>query len=86
MELARTISQWRTIVIDVAHKTATAIALDLGPLPLDPPVIDGLKEGHDLIFLLKSELGFVDLGERDGALVASLEIVTRRIERKGTQI
>lgn len=86
MELPRTVGQWWAIIIDVAHEMATALAHDLGPLPLEPPVIDGLKEGLDLVFLLEFELGFVDLVERESTLVASLKIVIWRIESKGAQI
>jgi hypothetical protein len=77
VELAGTVRERRTVVVNVPNKTPTAAALDLGPLPLDPPVVDGLEEGLDLVLLLEPELGGVDPREGKRALVPSLEVELR---------
>ena len=77
VELAGTGCERRTIVVNVANKTPTAAALDLGPLPLDPPVVDGLEEGPDLVLLLEPELRGVDPREGKRALVPGLEVELR---------
>lgn len=74
VKLAGTISKRRAVVIHITNQRATAIALDLGPLPLDSPVIKGLKERSDLVLLLESELGGVDYGKGGRALVSGLKV------------
>jgi hypothetical protein len=58
---------------DTVRERRTIAALDLGPLPLDPPVVDGLEEGLDLV-LLEPKLGGVDPREGKRALVPGLEV------------
>lgn len=77
VELTGAVCERRTVVVDVANKTAAAIAFDLGPLPLDPPVIDGLEEGSDLVLLLESKFGVVDTREGKRTLVAGLKVEVR---------
>lgn len=86
MELPRRFRQRRAIVVDVTHEAAAAAALDLDPLPLDPPVIEGFEEGHDLVLFLEVEFGGVDDGEGEGAFVASLEVEIRWVEVVGVEV
>lgn len=86
MKLTGTIGKRWTIVIDVAKETVTGVALDLGPLPLDSPVVDGFEEGAKLVLLLELELGGVRDGEGDGALVAGFDVEVRRVRINGVQI
>jgi hypothetical protein len=86
VELADTVRERRTItVINVPNKTPKATALDLCPLPLDPPVVDGLEEGLDLV-LLEPELGGVDPQEGKRALVPSHEVELQWEEMGQTEI
>ena len=62
------------------------MALHLGPLALDSLVIKGFEEGSDLVLFLELELGGVDGGEREGALVAGLEAEIRREEVGGVEV
>lgn len=59
MELTGTVRERRTIVVHVTDKTPAVVALDLSPLPLDPPVVDGLEKGYKLVLLLEPDLGGV---------------------------
>lgn len=86
MELTGTVGERRTIIVDVANETATAIALDLGPLPLDSPVIQGLEKGPDLVLFLESELSGVDACEGEGAFVAGVEVEVRWEEVGGVEV
>lgn len=84
--MAGTVRERRTIVVNVANKTPTATALDLGPLPLDSPVVDGLEEGPDLVLLLEPEVGGIDPREGKRALVPGLEVELRREEMGRAEI
>lgn len=86
VKLTGTIGKRWTIVIDVAKETVTGVALDLGPLPLDSPVVDGFEEGAKLVLLLELELGGVRDGEGDGALVAGFEVEVWRVGMSGVKI
>lgn len=72
--LTDTAGERRTIVVDVTHEVAAAMALDLGSFALDSPVIKGFEEGHDLVLLLESEFVGVDGGEGDGCFVPGFEV------------
>ncbi|KAJ0969836.1 hypothetical protein J5N97_022713 [Dioscorea zingiberensis] len=61
-------------------------AVHAGAAALDAPVVDGLKEGLDLVLLGEVELGVVDPGEGEGAFVAGLEIGVRWKEMAGGQV
>lgn len=63
VKLARTVSHGRAVVVDISDELPAVDALDLGPLPLDPPVVDGLEEGDDLILFFEAEFGGIDGGE-----------------------
>jgi len=76
VELVGNIRERRTIIVNVPNKTPKAAALDLGPLPLDPLVVDGLEEGLDLV-LLEQILGGVNPREGKRALVPGLEVELR---------
>lgn len=86
VELTRAAHHRGPVVVDVADEAAAGVADDLGPLPLDAPVVEGLEEGPDLVLLLEPELGGVDGGEGDGVLVPGLEVEVRRIEVVGTEV
>lgn len=86
MELTWTVGKRRPVVVNVAYEMAAAIALDLGALPLDSPVIEGLEEWSELVLLLEPELGGVDRRKGKSALVSGLEVEIRREEMTGTQI
>lgn len=58
----------------MADEAPAGVADDPGPLSLDAPVVKGLEERSDLVFLLETELGGVDGGEGKGALVPGLEV------------
>lgn len=79
MELTGTVSKRRTIVVNIAQESAASVALDLGPLPLDSPVIKGLKKWPDLVLLLEPELGGVHGREGESALIARLEVEANRV-------
>lgn len=66
-----------TVVVDMAKERGAGVALDLGSLPLNSPVVDGFEEGADLVLLLELELGSVYGGERDGVLVSGLKVEVR---------
>ena len=73
MELTGAVGERRTVIVDVADEAGTAVALDLGPLPLNSPVINSLEKGPDLVLFLESELSGVDGREGEGAFVTSVE-------------
>lgn len=80
VKLAGTVSHGGPIVVDVADEPPAAVALDLRPRPLDPPVVSGLEERPDLVLLLEPELGGVDRRKRHRSLVSGLEEEVRRVE------
>lgn len=81
VELTGTVGHRSAVVVDVPEQMATVIALDLGPLPLDSPVVDRLEERPDLVLLLEPELGGVAHGgERQRSFVAGLEVEVRRVQ------
>lgn len=86
MKLTRSINKRWTIVVDIANETTTAIALDLGSLPLNAPVVEGLEEGSNLVLFLEGELGGIDGGEGEGTLVASLEVEIRGESVGGVEV
>jgi len=85
-KLPTTIRQRRAIIVHITKVAATAIAVDLGPLPLNTPVIEGFEKGHDLVFFLEIEFGSVDGGEGQGVLVAGLEVEVRWEELGGVEV
>lgn len=83
MKLTRAVGERRAIIVNVTHKSTTAIAYNLGPLSLNSPVIKSLKERSDLVLLLEPELGGVDRREGERAFVPCLEVEIRRVETSG---
>lgn len=61
-------------------------AVHAGAAALDTPIVDGLEERLDLVLLGEIELGGVDPGEGEGALVAGLEVSVRREEMAGGEV
>ncbi|KAF5769018.1 hypothetical protein HanXRQr2_Chr14g0643311 [Helianthus annuus] len=59
----------------MADKRPATITNKFGSFPLNPPVIKGLEKGFDLVFFDKSKLRRIDVGKREGVLVAGLEVV-----------
>lgn len=86
VELPGAVRHRGPVVVDVADDAAAGVADDLGPLPLDAPVVEGLEEGPDLVLLLEPELGGVDGGEGEGVLVPGLEVEVRRVELVGAEV
>jgi len=77
VKLTGRIGKWWTVIVDMAKERGAGVALDLGPLPLNSPVVDGFEEGAYLVLLLELELGRVYGGERDGVLVSGLKVEIR---------
>jgi len=77
VKLTGRIGKRRTVVVDMAKERGAVAALDLGPLPLNSPVVDGFEEGANLVLLLELELGCVYGGEGDGVLVSGLKVEVR---------
>jgi len=78
-----------TVVVDMAKERGAVAALDLGPLPLNSPVVDGFEEGANLVLLLELELGCVyggEGGEGDGVLVSGLKVEVRGEGVDGVEI
>lgn len=86
MELTWTVSHGGAIIVDMPDKPPAAVALDLGPGPLDAPVVSGFEKGPDLVLLLEPELGAVDPRKRQRSLVAGLEEEVRWVEIGGAQV
>lgn len=80
MELARTISHGWPVIVNITDPFAATIALDLGSIPLDAPVIHCLEKGHELVFLLEAEFGRVNHGKGKSPFIACLEIEVWRVE------
>lgn len=78
MKLAGAVGHRGAVVVDVPDETSAAVAVDLGPLPLYPPVVQGLEERSDFVLFLELELGVVDGRERERAFVSGLEVEVRR--------
>ena len=88
VKLPGTVGHRRTVVVDVADEAAIAVALDLRPVAMDSPVVDGLEERLELVLLLEAELGLGaggEGGERESAFVAGLEVEVRREEVGGAE-
>ena len=86
VKLTRTVSHRRTIIVHVTNNTATAIANDLGPFPLNAPVVESLEKGSDLVLFLEPELGRVDPWEGKCAFVPGLEVKVWWVEVGWAQI
>lgn len=86
MELTRAIRLRRTIIVNITQESATAITYNLGSLPLNSPIIQGLEKGSDLVLFLEPEFGGVDERERKGSFVAGLEVEIRREEVVGVEV
>jgi len=61
----------------MAKERGAGVAFDLGPLPLNSPVVEGFEEGTDLVLLLELEIGCVYGGEGEGVLVSGLKVEVR---------
>lgn len=70
----------------MSDQTPASVALDLGPRPLNPPIVSGLEERPDLVLLLEPELGGVDPRKRQRSLVAGLEEDVRRVQIGRAQV
>jgi len=78
-KLTNTVCSWRAIIINITYELTTGSTLEFGPLSLNSPMVQGLKEGHNLVFLFKSELGVINGREWEGVLVACFKVEICRV-------